>query len=150
MFQEISELIPPEGLGILIVLFLCFTIGLEREWVARNPLELKAAFLFALILLAMWVITDLVATHLGTGGVYTLAAVIGVTDVEPFIMGLTQTAGKSTTLHVAAAGIVIAAASNNVVKGMYALAFAARRMGFMSVALLGMLAVAGGPCLFLV
>jgi len=47
-------------------------------------------------------------------------------------------------------GIVIAAASNNVVKGIYALSFADRRTGFMSMALLGTLAVAGSLCLFLV
>jgi uncharacterized membrane protein (DUF4010 family) len=123
---------------------------LEREWVARNPLELKAAFLFALIFLAMLVVTNLAVTYLGTGGVYTLAAIMGVTDVDPFIMGLTQTAGMSTTLHVAAVGIVIAAASNNVVKGIYALSFADRRTGFMSLALLGTLAAAGALCLFLV
>jgi len=123
---------------------------LEREWVARNPLELKAAFLFALIFLAMLVVTNLAVTYLGTGGVYTLAAIMGVTDVDPFIMGLTQTAGMSTTLHVAAVGIIIAAASNNVVKGIYALSFADRRTGFMSLALLGTLAAAGALCLFLV
>jgi uncharacterized membrane protein (DUF4010 family) len=87
---------------------------------------------------------------MGKGGVYTLAAIMGVTDVDPFIMGLTQTAGASTTLHVAAAGIIIAAASNNVVKGIYALSFADRQTGVMSMALLGSLAVAGALCLLLV
>ena len=122
----------------------------EREWVARNPLELKAAFFFALIFLAMLVITNLVVTYLGRAGVYTLAGIMGVTDVDPFIMGLTQTAGASTTLHVAAAGITIAAASNNVVKGIYAMSFADRRTGVMSLALLATLAAAGALCLFAV
>jgi uncharacterized membrane protein (DUF4010 family) len=123
---------------------------IEREWVARNPLELKAAFLFALIFLAMLVVTNLVVTYLGKGGVYTLAAIMGVTDVDPFIMGLTQTAGAATTVHIAAAGIVIAAASNNVVKGIYALSFGDRRTGLMSMAMLGTLAAAGALCLFMV
>lgn len=123
---------------------------IEREWVARNPLELKAAFLFAFIFLAMLVVTNLVVTYLGKGGVYTLAAIMGVTDVDPFIMGLTQTAGAATTVHIAAAGIVIAAASNNVVKGIYALSFGDRRTGFMSMALLGTLAAAGALCLLMV
>jgi uncharacterized membrane protein (DUF4010 family) len=45
-------------------------------------------------------------------------------------------------------GTTLAAASNNVVKGIYALSFADRKTGAMSAAWLGMLAVAGAPCLF--
>jgi uncharacterized membrane protein (DUF4010 family) len=45
---------------------------------------------------------------------------MGVTDVDPFIMGMTQSAGTLTSLKVAAAAVLIAAASNNLVKGIYA------------------------------
>ena len=45
---------------------------------------------------------------------------MGVTDVDPFIMGLTQAAGTLTPVKVAAGAILIAAASNNIVKGIYA------------------------------
>src|SRR5579885_864986 len=89
---------------------------IAREYVSRNPLELGAAVLFALFFLAMVVATHLTVQYLGNGGVYTLALIMGVTDVDPFIMGMTQTAGTATPLTVAAASIVIAAASNNLVK----------------------------------
>ena len=46
----------------------------KREYVPRNPLELRAASLFALLFLAMLTATHLVATRLGSAGVYTLAA----------------------------------------------------------------------------
>ena len=68
----------------------------------------------------MLVATQLAVTYLGKAGVNTLAAIMGVTDVDPFIMGLTQAAGTLTPLKVAAGAILIAAASNNVVKGIYA------------------------------
>jgi uncharacterized membrane protein (DUF4010 family) len=94
-----------------------------RQYEARNPLELRSAFLFAAIFLATLVATGFVLERFGAGGVYGLAALMGVTDVDPFIMGLTQTAGSSTTLATAAAAVVVTAASNNAIKGIYARAF---------------------------
>ena len=38
----------------------------------------------------MLVITQLAVTYLGRAGIDTLAAIMGVSDVDPFIMGLTQ------------------------------------------------------------
>ncbi|MGB7721629.1 MAG: DUF4010 domain-containing protein [Bryobacteraceae bacterium] len=92
----------------------------KREFEPKNPLELRAAFLFAVLFLAILVTTHLVVTYLGRAGVYTLAGLMGVTDVDPFIMGMTQSAGGVTSLKVASAAILIAAASNNLVKGIYA------------------------------
>jgi uncharacterized membrane protein (DUF4010 family) len=68
---------------------------------------------------------------------------MGVTDVDPFILGVTEASGRSTPLVPAAAAILIAASSNNLVKGIYALMVADRRTGRMSLALLVALAVAG-------
>jgi uncharacterized membrane protein (DUF4010 family) len=89
----------------------------------QNPLELKAAFLFAGLFVSMVVLTHYVVLYLGNRGVFTLAAIMGVTDVDPFILGMTQSAGQGTALSVASAAIAIAAASNNLVKGLYALIF---------------------------
>jgi uncharacterized membrane protein (DUF4010 family) len=104
---------------------------------------LRAAFLFALLFLAMLVATHLAVVYLGKPGVYTLAAIMGVTDVDPFILGIAQAAPALTPLRLAAAGILIAAASNNVVKGLYAYALSPRRTGARSLALLLCLAAAG-------
>ncbi len=109
----------------------------------RNPLELGAAALFALLFLAMVVATQLAITYLGHVGLYALAGLMGVTDVDPFIMGLTQAGGSSTPLASAAVAILIAASSNNVVKGIYAYAVSDRTTGAMSLVLLVALAVAG-------
>jgi uncharacterized membrane protein (DUF4010 family) len=110
---------------------------------ARNPLELSAAFLFALIFVAILVLTALVRQYLGRSGLYSLAAIMGVTDVDPFILGLTQTRSAELPLGTAAAAIVIAAASNNVVKALYAYAFADRATGRRSLVLLLVLAALG-------
>lgn len=115
----------------------------QRDVEPHNPLELRAALLFALLFLAMLIATHLAVVYLGNAGVYTLAAVMGVTDVDPFIMGMTQVAADTTPLHVAAAGILIAAASNNVVKGAYAYFLSSREAGIESLCFLTALAALG-------
>jgi uncharacterized membrane protein (DUF4010 family) len=116
---------------------------IEQKQDPKNPLELGTAFLFALLFLVMLVATQLAVTYLGRAGVNTLAAVMGVSDVDPFIMGLTQAAGTITPVKVAAGAVLIAAASNNVVKGIYAYSLADRATGRESLAFLVALAAAG-------
>ena len=115
--------------------------AIQREFMPKNPLELRAAFLFALLFIVIVVITQLVLHHFGSGGVYTLAAIMGVTDVDPFILGLTQS--SNTPVPLAATAILIAAASNNVVKGIYAYMFADRATGQRGAGLLWSLALCG-------
>jgi uncharacterized membrane protein (DUF4010 family) len=119
------------------------TEEVKREYVPGNPLELRAAAFFAVLFLVMLTATHLVAQHLGSAGVYGLAGVMGLADVDPFIMGMTQSAGTSTSLWVASAAIVIAAASNNIVKGAYAFFLSDRKTGIESLVLLLCLALAG-------
>jgi len=122
----------------------------KREFEPKNPLELKAAFLFALLFLIMLVATQLAVTYLGRAGVNVLAAVMGVTDVDPFIMGMTQAAGTLTPLRIAAAAVVIAAASNNLIKGIYAYSLADRETGIQGLSFLAGLAALGlAPLLWL-
>jgi uncharacterized membrane protein (DUF4010 family) len=116
---------------------------IKREFEPGNPLELFAAFLFALFFLGMLVATQLAVTYLGRAGVNILAAIMGVTDVDPFIMGMTQAAGKLTPLRVAATAVLIAAASNNLIKGIYSYSLAGKKTGIQSLPLLLGLAAAG-------
>jgi len=124
--------------------------AIKREFEPPNPLELRAAFLFAALFLVMLVATQLVTTYLGRTGVYALAAIMGVTDVDPFIMGMTQATPTLTPLAVGSASILIAAASNNVAKGIYAYVMADRKTGTPSVCLLlGLAALGLVPLLWL-
>ena len=119
------------------------TEEVAREYDPKNPLELLTAFMFAGLFLAMLVITQLAVTYLGKGGVDTLAAIMGVSDVDPFIMGLTQAAGTLTPVKVAAGAILIAAASNNIVKGIYAYSMADKKTSLQALLFLVGLAAAG-------
>ena len=109
----------------------------------KNPLELSAALFFAFLFVGMLVVTGLVLAHLGNIGVYLLALITGVTDVDPFIMGLTQSAGTTTPVQLAAVGVLIAAASNNVIKGAYAYFFSNGKTAKQSFGFLIALAVLG-------
>ena len=123
---------------------------IKREFEPKNPLELAAAFLFALLFLIMLVATQLAVTYLGKTGVNTLAAIMGITDVDPFIMGMTQAAGSLTSIKTAAEAVLIAAASNNLIKGIYSYSLADRRTGIESLCLLAGLAALGlAPLLWL-
>ncbi len=126
------------------------TGDVKREYEPRNPLELRAAFGFALLFLVMLVATRLAVDYLGKAGVYALAAIMGVVDVDPFTMGMTQAAGGPTPLAVAAAAILVAAACNNLAKGVYAYSLSDRETGRQGIALLSALAALGlAPLLWL-
>ncbi len=115
----------------------------KREFEPKNPLELLAACFFAVLFLVMLVATQLAVKYLGRAGVDTLAAVMGVADVDPFVMGMTQAAGALTPLKEAAAAVLIAASSNNLAKGIYSYSLADRKTGVLSLCLLAGLAILG-------
>jgi uncharacterized membrane protein (DUF4010 family) len=119
------------------------TQEVQRESEPKNPLDLGTAIVFAGLFLVMLIATQLAVTYLGTAGVNTLAAIMGVSDVDPFIMGLTQAAGTLTPFKVAAAAVAIAAASNNIVKGIYAYSLADRKTGIQALIMLVSLAATG-------
>lgn len=109
----------------------------------KNPLELGTAFLFALAFLAMLIGTHVSLAYLGPTGLYLFAGVMGLTDVDPFVMSVTQTVPTTTPLTPGAAAILIAAASNNFIKGIYAFVLAPRATGTASLGFLFALALLG-------
>jgi uncharacterized membrane protein (DUF4010 family) len=110
--------------------------GPAVSYLTRNPLELASAFSLAAVFAFMIVATNYAVLRLGRQGIYGLAAITGLAPVDPFIMGLTQTAGKMTPMALAAGGVVVAAASNNFAKAFIALVFADSRTGKQSLVLL--------------
>jgi uncharacterized membrane protein (DUF4010 family) len=119
------------------------TSEVKREFEPKNPLELVAAFGFAGLFLAMLVATQLAVIFLGKAGVDLLATIMGVTDVDPFILGMTQAAGTLTPLKEAAGAVLIAASSNNLIKGIYAYSLAGGKTKIQAFGLLAALAAIG-------
>jgi len=115
----------------------------ERKLDPSNPLELRAALVFAALFVAMVVLTHLSITYLGQKGVYALGGIMGLADVDPFILGITQSAGQSVALKVGAVAITVAATSNNLAKACYSFGFSDRKTGIQSFALLSGLSLTG-------
>jgi hypothetical protein len=78
-----------------------------------------------------------------------MAVLSGLAPVDPFIMGLTQTAGNLTAMGLAVGGVVVAAASNNFAKAFIALVLADPKTGKQSlILLLGLTALGLVPLLW--
>jgi uncharacterized membrane protein (DUF4010 family) len=101
-----------------------------------SPLELRTAVTFAAIFVVMLTATAAAHRWLGETGLIWLAAISGVSDVDPFVLGLTQTLTRPEVMGIATLAVMIAASVNNVVKGFYALALARGRGGGICLALL--------------
>jgi uncharacterized membrane protein (DUF4010 family) len=83
----------------------------------QNPFEIRPAIGFALLFVALTVITMLVRSKLGDSGTLGLAAIVGVTDIDPFILSIVH--GADSTLHVLSSAIILAMMSNTIAKGVY-------------------------------
>jgi len=55
-----------------------------------NPLEFKTAIVFAGLFIFFGTITGIINNNFGTGGINLLSFVVGVTDIDPFILNLFQ------------------------------------------------------------
>ena len=101
----------------------------DTLYVDRNPLELGTAFLFAILFVVMMVLTSYVTTHFGLHGLQVLSFVAGLSDIDPFILSL-LTGKYSVTQTQILSAILIAAGSNNILKGIYALWFGGVKKSF--------------------
>jgi len=121
------ELLIPMGIftlvGVAVALFLYKRSDVKSSQIQdQNPLELGVAFLFALLFIAMMLITNFVYDHFGKSGIDLLSFVIGFTDIDPFVLSLLAGKVSLSTLAIAKA-ILIASGSNNLLKAIYALSF---------------------------
>jgi uncharacterized membrane protein (DUF4010 family) len=89
----------------------------------KNPLEFKMALVFTAMYIALSMITFGVLDRFGVPGLSVLSCIVGLTDIDPFLISLFQ--GK---FGVTADNILMATfqaiVSNNVLKLAYALIFA--------------------------
>jgi len=81
--------------------------------------------------------------QLGISGIDALAAGVGISDIDPFVLNLAQGGVTGVENAALAAAILIAASSNNVLKAAYAAGFAGSKATAPSAATLVALAIAG-------
>ncbi|MDK8464875.1 MgtC/SapB family protein [Marinobacter sp. SS13-12] len=104
-------------------------LEVSRPELTQNPLDLKSALVFGLLLVAILLLGEFLQKWLGDLGIYVLAATSGVADVDAITLSLTRMSQDSLALQTAVIGIVIAAATNNLVKSGIAGAIGRRELG---------------------
>lgn len=127
-FWEVGMILLPYLIGFGMVTFLISVVYIQLEKrkgvkkqvyaPAGNPLELKVAFVFAVMFMVMAVVTQLVNEYFGDSGLRYLSVIVGFTDIDPFVLSLLNGSYQTDAMTVAGA-IVIAAGSNNFLKAVY-------------------------------
>jgi len=110
---------------------------------SRNPLELGAAIIFAVLFVVTSFLSTWATKEFGVTGIYSLAAVVGISDIDPFVLNLAQGGLTGVSPDTLVGAILIAASSNNILKAFYAAFFAGGRATAASAAALLVLAAAG-------
>ena len=129
------------GLGFIVSLL--FLQAKENDMesailVDANPLELGTAFLFAVLFVVMMSVTTYVTQTYGLQGLKILSFITGLSDIDPFVLSL-LTGEYGVTQDQIVAAILIAAGSNNLLKGVYALWFGGIRKSFRSALVVSLL-----------
>jgi uncharacterized membrane protein (DUF4010 family) len=143
----LAPLLGLSALGLAIALGWYFTGERQAHEAApssapANPLELTTAATFAALFVVISIATAWATQRFGSAGIYALAGIVGVSDIDPFVLNLAQGDASHIGITVGASAILIAASSNNVVKAVYATAYSKGRTRF-SVAMLVLLALCG-------
>ena len=92
---------------------------------AKNPLEFNTALLFAFLFVMFSVITEYVLNRFGSQGLDIMAMIVGVTDIDPFLVSLFSGTYKVSLPGIADATL-IAISSNNLMKLGYVILFGSK------------------------
>ena len=117
----------------------------------KNPLQIPTALIFAVLIVVISVISAWVKGAFGESGILVLSAVVGLTDIDPFVLNIAQGGIGGMSIASLCAAVLIAASSNNVAKAAYAIGFggtAGRRPAIMLLVLAVLGVVAAGIYVF--
>ena len=115
------------------------SIGINTH---NNPLEFKTALVFAGLFILFGLITGMVNTNYGTAGINVLSFIVGVTDIDPFILNLFQSKWNIDNAVLVTA-VLNAVTSNNLLKMIYGLSFGNRSIRKSLIIGFGLLIVLG-------
>jgi uncharacterized membrane protein (DUF4010 family) len=90
-------------------------------------LEFRTAAIFGILFIAFALVTDFVLKSYGSSGVTGLAYVVGVTDIDPFLLNLLQQKSGIGQMTIVLA-ILNATNSNNLLKMIYAISLSSKNI----------------------
>jgi uncharacterized membrane protein (DUF4010 family) len=108
-----------------------------------NPLQLTTALVFAALFLGILLLTAWVQSIFGQTGIFSLAGIVGLTDIDPFVLTLAQGGAAGMSVPAVVAAILLAASANNIAKACYALGFGGLKATRRAAAMLALLGVLG-------
>ena len=83
----------------------------------QNPFEIRPAIGFALLFVFLSLLTGLIKNNVGNSGLLGLSAIIGVSDITPFVLSLVQ--GTTGPQAILTSAIILSLMSNTIAKGLY-------------------------------
>ncbi|HEY7866385.1 MAG TPA: MgtC/SapB family protein [Psychromonas sp.] len=132
----LPALLTPMAVMSLLTFFFAALIWREKETNKAtpnlssliNPLELKSALFFGALLVLVLLLGKAAVHYYGETGVYLLALLSGIADVDPINLTLSKMSRTDLPVNVAVLGIVIAASTNTLIKAGLAVAVGGRKM----------------------
>jgi len=128
-------IIPMSVMTLLILIFAGIVWHKNSEPIptepthVQNPLELKPAFIFGGLLILIILLGKAATDMFGDAGLYALAAVSGIADVDPINLTISRMSTAELPLNVAVLGIVIASAANTLLKAVLAFSIGGEGLG---------------------
>lgn len=101
-----------------------------QELPINNPFHFVPALQFALLLIVIILATELGLAHFGDEGLFIVAALSGITDVDAITITVSQLALTNISESTAVLAIMIAAVTNTLVKAAIVWFIAGRRMAY--------------------
>ncbi len=115
----------------------------------KNPFELGPALRFAALLALILLLVEGAQRWLGDVGVYLVALVSGLADVDAITLSLARSAQNDLNAQVAVQGIFLAALSNSLVKAFLVAVIGGRQLALMTVPVMAAGLLAGAAVLLL-
>ena len=155
----VNRTLLPAALWPVLIMMLVMLIGVaiiwrhknsqgEEELPVTNPFQIKMALQFGLLLAAVMFLSRAFMAWFGDAGVYLVALISGIADVDAITLSLASMATDGLEQETAIRGIVIAAIANTLFKTALALFIAGRPVLWYLLPVGLVTAVAGGVSLW--
>ena len=133
-----SELLAPSAAGALVLLAASTCLALARQRKVggetanlqlKNPFDLAGALKLAALIAIIMLLAKVLSTMSSTRGLYLLAAISGIADLDAITLSMARVAGARVAPAEAATAIIVAIGTNTAAKAVMSAAIAGRRVG---------------------
>jgi uncharacterized membrane protein (DUF4010 family) len=122
------------------------TVNVVNE---QNPLEFKVAIIFTIIFVTFTYLTQWAVTHYGNNGLSILSYIVGIVDIDPFLLNIFQSK-YNLAMNLLAIASFQAIISNNFAKMCYACFFAGKRNWKLLIILFGIIILTNSVLIFII